>query len=267
MTGTVSTASLVGMVFTIFVSFGLPIAAAIFAKRKLKAKMLPILIGAGTFVVFALILESALHLTMQNVFGEQLLGNVWFYALYGGLAAGLFEETGRFLAMKLLMKKTLCKENAIMYGVGHGGIESIMVVGLSYISNLILSFMINGGQLEAILSGVEEPLRTEVEAQLSTLWTTPALDFYLAGVERAAAFVLQLCLSYLVYRAVREGKAVFYILAMTIHFAVDAGTVLLMQVLPIYAVEAILVVVIVVFLVVVVKEYKKEAAPVGDGER
>ena len=39
------------------------------------------------------------------------------------VAAGVFEETGRLLAMKFCMKKDLDKKNAIMYGIGHGGIR------------------------------------------------------------------------------------------------------------------------------------------------
>ena len=59
---------------------------------------------------------------MLHLVKEALTGNIWFYALYGGIAAGVFEETGRFTAMKFWMKKSLSKESSFMYGVGHGGI-------------------------------------------------------------------------------------------------------------------------------------------------
>lgn len=47
-------------------------------------------IGAATFIVFALILEQILHIVVIKATGTALTGNIWLYALYGGLAAGIF---------------------------------------------------------------------------------------------------------------------------------------------------------------------------------
>ena len=53
------------------------------------------------------------------------------YALYGGLAAGLFEETGRLLAFRFILKPHTARITALSYGIGHGGIEAFWVMGLS----------------------------------------------------------------------------------------------------------------------------------------
>ena len=45
------------------------------------------------------------------------------YAVYGGLMAALFEETGRYSAMRFLVKP-MDFPNAFMYGAGHGGVEA-----------------------------------------------------------------------------------------------------------------------------------------------
>ena len=39
--------------------------------------------------------------------------------------------------MKFWMKKWLDFPNALMYGIGHGGVEAILLGGLSGISNLV----------------------------------------------------------------------------------------------------------------------------------
>lgn len=255
----VSTISIAGVIFSAVISIGLPIVLLILAKKKLHAKMSALGVGMLTFVLFALMLEQALHSIMLNAFGDALTGNVWLYALYGGLAAGVFEETGRYTAMKFWMKKTLSKENSIMYGVGHGGVEAVLIVGLTCISNLITMFMINSGQLEKSLSLVEDGAGKELAIQsISVLWTTPGYQFFLAGVERIAAIALHICLSYLVYRAVKYGAKKYYFLALGIHFLVNALTLLLKEYLPMAVLEILLVAAVAAFAVAVRRMYGAE---------
>ncbi len=258
MTATVPGLTIAGMIVTLCLSMGVPIAALIIWALKKKAKVVCALIGAAAFIVFALILEQILHSVMQTALGEKLTGNIWVYALYGGAAAGLFEETGRLISMKFLMKKTLSKENAIMYGIGHGGVEAVLLVGLTYASNIATSIMINMGLLDAVLGGLEGGLREEAIRQLSALWTTPSGQFFLAGAERLASFVLHICLSYIVYRSVKEKKAGYYLLAIGIHFLVDAGIILLASISSLLITEAVLLLFVAVLAVLIVRWYRTE---------
>ena len=260
MAGQVSGAAIGGMIVTTLICLGIPATALIYGVVKKKGTFISVLIGAGTFIVFALVLENMLHLLMQTVFKEQLTENLWLYALYGGLAAAIFEETGRFLSMKFLMKKSLTKGNAFMYGIGHGGVEAIIVTGTTCISNIVFSVMINAGQLEKLVSGLEGTLKEQAMTQISALWTTPDHLFYLAGVERISAFVLQLCLSYFVYRAVKERKQSRFLLALAIHFIVDAGIVLLSKTCSIYVTEAVLIIFVAVLAFFICRQYKTEQA-------
>lgn len=238
----VSTASLIAIVITLMISVGLPIALCIIVWRKTRARISCFFIGAATFVVFALILESILHAVVLGVAGMVIKNNVWLYALYGGLAAGVFEETGRYLAMKLCMKKHLDKQNAIMYGVGHGGIEAILVVGLTYFSNLVVALMINSGQIQALLamSGANDATYEQAMTQLMTLSAIQPLMFYMAGLERICAIIFHISASYLVYLAVKEKKLCWYLLAIFLHFLLDALAVATSAYLPALAVELIL---------------------------
>ena len=257
--GTVSITTIIGIVITLCISVAVPVVTMILTKRKLPGKMMPVLIGAITFIVCVYVLENILHvLVLKSSFGEQISNTVWLYALYGGLAAALFEELGRFFAMKLFMKKTLSKENAIMYGIGHGGIESILVIGSAYVSNLVISVMINTGQFEKVIAGLDASMRAQVIEQLSQLWTGPASLFYLAGLERILAFALQICLSFIVYRAVKERKIGFLFLAIALHFVVDGGLVILQSLLSFIWVELALAVVVVILFLLLLKWYRKE---------
>ena len=256
--GTVSTLSIIGMCFSLIVSIGVPIGLMIYAFKKMDAKLIWFVIGAVTFVLFALILEQLLHYVMVNRFGEALTGNLILMAVYGGLAAGIFEEVGRFVSMNLFKKKALNKRNAFMYGVGHGGIEAILILGLTSISNLVTSIKINQGTFEATLSGLDQQIKEQTMAQISLLWTTNPLDFYLGGVERICAIVLHICLSYIVYKAVKEHKIYLVVLSIMIHALVDCITVIMAAYLSDYMIELVLVIVIAILAVIVYKKYSED---------
>ena len=95
------------------------------------------------------------------------------------------------------------------------------------------------------------------------LWTTPGYQFFLAGVERISAVTLHICLSYLVYRAVKYGMKKYYFLAVGIHFLVDALTVLLSNYTPLMILEAVLLIMIGVLAVIVRRMYMGEEGEEG----
>ena len=93
------------MALNAVLGMGVPIVLAWWLVKKYKVNLRTILIGAAVFIVFALVLETILNqIVLKGPHGAAITGNIWYYALYGGLAAGIFEETGRFLAMKFLLK-------------------------------------------------------------------------------------------------------------------------------------------------------------------
>jgi len=256
--GTVPALSIIGMCFAFIVAVGLPMGLMVYAFLKLKADMLWFGIGAATFIIFALVLEQCLHVVMIKQFGEALTGNLLVKAVYGGLAAGVFEELGRFTSMNLFKKKELNKLNALMYGVGHGGIEAIIIVGLTSISNLITSIMINTGSFEPMLASLDDEVKAQTLKQVSLLWTTSSLDFYLAGVERVVAITLHICLSYIVYKAVKGKKLQLLFLAIALHAGLDFITVLLAGYTSSLVLEIVLLVIVFILAALVYRMYSKD---------
>ena len=153
-TGVVPAASIAGMVFSLVVSFALPIGLFVYAKKKLGAKAAPFFIGCGVFFVMVLMLEASIHRIVFQLAGEALTGSVILYAVYGGLMAALFEETGRYIAMRFLVKP-LDFPNAFMYGAGHGGVEAMLLCGVASISNIAGAVMINSGTMSAQLATLD----------------------------------------------------------------------------------------------------------------
>jgi uncharacterized membrane protein YhfC len=229
----VPTASIVILIINAIIGFVLPVCLVWWLVKKYKINFVTVLIGAATFFIFALILESMVHaVVLKGPRGEAIQGNALYYALYGGLMAGLFEETGRFLSMKFLMKKEPTRTlPAIAYGAGHGGIEVILVFAFSMISSLVLALMINAGQADALLAKAPAEAQAQLQEQFSQLETTAPAELLTGVWERISALILHLSLSVLVWAAVRKaGKWIWlYPAAILLHALVDGVTVILVK--------------------------------------
>ena len=95
----------------------LPLGLGIFFWRKSKGRWRFFFIGCIIFPVFVLILERTAHsFLLYGAPGAVLQGNIWLYAFYAGLMAGVFEECGRWLAFKLSLRWTRGPGDALMYG-------------------------------------------------------------------------------------------------------------------------------------------------------
>lgn len=257
---TVSVASMIGMGVSMLLSMGIPVGLLIYGKVKKDAKFSSFFIGAGTFFVFAMVLEQILHMVVLGGFPD-IQNNIWLYGLYGAAAAAVFEETGRFVAMKFLMKKNLDFKNGFMYGVGHGGIEAILIGGMSGISNLMTSVMINSGTLQKSLEVLDDATKEATLQQISALWTSDSYLFYISGIERAFAIFLQIGLSVLVYLAVKKGKWGCLALAYVLHFAVDFVAVVSAKYINVIFVEVIIMVFAIAVLLLaraLAKKYPEE---------
>ena len=225
--------SILAILFTLAVSVALPIGLMLYFRQK-GGKWTTFLIGAVTFILFAMILESILHnLVFLTPLWAILQDNIWLYGLYGGLAAGVFEETGRLLAFKLFLKKEQEPITALSYGIGHGGAEAILLVGLVMVNNLVLAAAVSAG-------GISDPAILEMAEQLAS---TPAGMYLWAVLERVGAIILHLSISVLVFAAVREsGKKWLFPAAILTHAAVDFIAVVSNAYLPVAATEVIVLV-------------------------
>lgn len=210
-----------------------PVCLSVYLVRKHHARLSTILIGAGTFILFALVLESIMHqLVLKGPHGASILDNTLLYAIYGGLAAGVFEETGRFLSMKFLMKKEPSAPlPGVAYGIGHGGVEMLTIFGITMINNLVISALINSGQTDVIFSKVPVEAVEQLRSQLDQLQTIGVGTLIIGIWERFSALVLHLGLSMMVWVAVRKGGKWLWLFpaAIALHAIVDAGAVLLQK--------------------------------------
>lgn len=200
----VSTSSIIAMAATLCVTLVLPLVIYIvYGVRNRGAGVWSAWgIGALGFVVLQLVIRLPILnlLSIQPWFASFAANRYVLYIFLLALTAALFEVVGRCLAAKLISRKGLTLKKGIAAGLGHGGIESIMIVGLTYINNLLYSLMINTGAFDVM---VEAAAATGADvsaltAAQSALVSTSPLLFCLAGYERILTMVVHLALSLLV---------------------------------------------------------------------
>ena len=205
-----------------------PLAVALIWKFKKKEPFSTILIGAATFLLFALILEKpiqALVISKNYSLGLFLSSHPILLAFVLGLFPGIFEETGRLLAFKTLLKNRKNKETAISYGIGHGCFEAIAISGMAYISYISFACMINSGTFVNIINQVKEKAPDQVGAYYNLADQIAKTSIFLVGasiIERILAILLQIGLSILVFYACKDKKKFWlFPLAIILHTLTD----------------------------------------------
>ena len=239
----ISTATIVWMLITALFCTLLPIGLLIWWRRTRRAKLTPFFIGALIFVVFARGLEALLLMVCllgDNPVARAINGNVWLYVLYGGLAAGIFEETGRYVAFRFLLTKKRFPERdtAVTYGIGHGGIESILLIGVTFALYAAIALLQQTGSHEqalALTNGDAASLSL-VLGQIGGI--TPGACI-LNMVERTFAVIFHIALSVFVFVAVRNrAQRSWFPFAIALHAIVDMPAALYQKgMLPMWAVE------------------------------
>lgn len=221
----ISTTNMAAMICVAVITILGPFALLTIWCIKKKAKLMPALTGVIIFMVFARTLEMIPHmffLFTENPISRVLTTTPILYALYGGLVAGIFEETGRFTAFHLLKKKFPGKETSITYGIGHGGFEVMSIVGFGFVQYISIAFMINNGSMDSMMASATGDALTSLETAVSLVSSMTVTTCALALLERVYALIFHIALSVLVYHAVTvPGKKWLFPVAILLHAGLD----------------------------------------------
>lgn len=138
-----------------------------------------------------------------------------------GLTAGLFEETARWVCLRFFLKKRNRYVDGLSFGLGHGGIEAVLIVGISYLNNLIVSVVwAAGGDLTKTF-GIPEAEAGTIAVTFASLGFG---DIIIGGVERVLALMMHLGFTMLIFYGVRKGQSVrYWIAAILAHGFADAS--------------------------------------------
>jgi uncharacterized membrane protein YhfC len=211
--------------------------------------------GIAIFALFAMVIERALndYVLHRNEASAAFLSNPLAFVVYGALAAGICEEVGRVIGMRLLNKRALARSasaasasaaaagkgdgTALTYGLGHGGAEAWLVGVLVQIQWILFAVFENRGELDGYLSNLPTDSVMRIHLILASLTPQTAGIF---ALERVAALVFQIGLSVLMWRGVRAGWRGILPLAIVLHALVDVPAALFQaQLVPLAAVDGV----------------------------
>lgn len=236
----VSTSSIVCLMVSVLICFALPVVGFLLVRKRGFKIGLPFLAGIVAFVVSQIVLRiPILQLLATQAWYLSFAQNIIPYGLFLGLTAGIFEEVARFIACALL-KKHRRYEDGIAFGLGHGGIEAVLLVGISLLYSIFIIFMYNNGQLAAL--GLPAAQEAATVANLEALTPGTAL---MGGVERILAMGMHISFSIVIFTGFMRGKKWRYlILAILAHAAVDAAVVIIPAYvsMSVYAIEGLVLV-------------------------
>lgn len=211
----VSNLSISFMVISAIIALCVVLGTFIYFRKKERISFKPVIVGIATFLVFTQVLEKSLHMlvTKNNIFTTAIS-----LTIYGTLAAGVFEEVGRFIMFKIFLKENHEWKDGIAFGIGHGGIEAIFIGVVSTINSIVMATLINAGTFEKTIGS---KLPSESAAQLKATLTGPSHIFLAVGVERTFAFIVQIALTMIVLYAIRSRKIIYLFIAIIFHALID----------------------------------------------
>lgn len=214
----------------------LPIALILIARARLKVGWRYALYGALIFFIFQIVtrvpaVEVGQYFLTPALKSSPVLLYGWLFFL--ALTAGIFEEVGRYFGYRWFMgreEKTWNK--AVMYGLGHGGLESILLIGGLALVTLINVYLISSTK------GLIVPLaqRPAAAREIATIAAQPIWLGLLGVWERICGITIHVALSVVVLQVFRRRSLNWLWLAIGLHTLVDGVAVILAQALPLPAV-------------------------------
>lgn len=251
------------MLQTGLLAITIPVVLIVAWKMYTKRSFVPFWVGVMVFIAFSRMLEMIPHslfLLSSNPVSKAINGNVVLYVIYAATVAALFEETGRYLAFRFVLTKHPNKETAVTYGIGHGGIECILVLGVTYIQYYAYGQLINNGSMDKMLSAYKDSSQSvdALNQLITNIKGVTQMTCYMADLERISAMMVQVALSILVFQAVYvAGKKYMYWVAVALHFLMDVPAALYQKgILKLLPTEIILFVYAALVLALGVKIYQ-----------
>ena len=183
----------------------LPLGLGLYFTRRFGTSWKSWFVGAMMFLL------SLVRIPVNNVVTNWIATSGISYYTYMmiylsvSLTAGLFEETARYIGLRYLIKKKSYEEG-ITYGAGHGGIESILLVGINV---LTMGFI--------LLNNPESLPEMQLYSITAAPWYLPLVGAY----ERVMTLAIHISLSVMVLEAIRNRNIKYYLLAVVVHTAID----------------------------------------------
>jgi uncharacterized membrane protein YhfC len=216
----------------------IPCLASVWVVRRWKLDWAIFGFGGLTFIA-----SQVLHIPFNQFLLNPLLGRLggerWGWvasALALGLSAGLFEEMARYFMLKRLTSRVRDWHQGILFGLGHGGVEAIILGGFA-----LYAFFQATALKGVALEGVVPPEQLEtVRLQLESYWGMAWYEPLWATLERISALAFHTLAALLVLVAVRNHQMVWLGAAILGHTIFNAVALISVKALGVAVTEILL---------------------------
>jgi uncharacterized membrane protein YhfC len=218
----------------------MPLTLAIILSHRWKPGWRILLIGATTFIL-SQVGHIPFNALMTRLLSKTALASLSvqealiFNAIFLGLSAGFFEEFFRYGMFRWWLNDAHTWRKGILAGVGHGGVEAIILGGLALFSVFQLIAFRNM-DLSTVYTG--DTLRHATE-QVRAYWSATWYDSMLGAVERLFTIVMQISLAVIVVQSFIRNQKRWLWLAIGYHALIDAVSVYAVSKISPYWVEGI----------------------------
>jgi uncharacterized membrane protein YhfC len=208
----------VGLGVSAVVSGAGPLVLAVLFRKKTGVAFKYFAMGALVFVVSQCVLRLPWQVPLAIWIAPKLKGHTLLglaFVAFSALGAGVFEEVGRYVGYKRFIKDERTWRVGVMYGIGHGGVEAMLLAGLPLMGTLVVYLL--------LAAHVPLPLSADAMAKLEEgLGKLTVGGSVAGGVERVLAVTLHVGLSLLVLQAFTRGKRRWLAYAIGLHFLSDS---------------------------------------------
>lgn len=175
----------------LLVCFLLPVLLLALLMRKKRSVLLMFCLGMLAFFLSQMVLRIPLLQLLQRQlsFSMFTLSSPVLYLLFLAFTAGVFEEVARFLCFRSTRKRHDELWDALAFGLGHGGIEAMLLVGIPLL------------QFDVSMNNV-----------------------VVACFERVTTIALHVALSIIVWKGVQKHQLRYLFIAIFLHMGVNSLT-------------------------------------------
>lgn len=194
------------IIVDIVICFGIPLGYLVYLIVNRRENIKFYFGGVCAFVISQIILRlPILNYVLPNMNWYLVMEASYpiIYSIFLGITAGLFEETARFLGFKAILrgKRNVTWSNGVAFGMGHGGIEAMLLVGTGMVNELIK--IINS-------SAILDSSFTDINVLIS-------------GFERIFAISFHIGATLIVLYGIKVAMKRYLVLAILIHGVFDSA--------------------------------------------
>jgi len=256
---------IVCFVINLVICFGIPVGFFIYLLAARRDGIKPFFVGVLVFLLSQVFLRIPLIQYLLPQLEWYSTFQIFYpiiYCIFLGLTAGIFEEAGRFLGFKLALKNKRSWFHGLAFGMGHAGIEAVLLVGMSNLTNLIMLISLSNGSYDSSKYGMsEEKIRALLNAATS-------MNVLAGGIERIFTILIHIGLTFIVLYGINKRKNIFLGLAILLHGVIDSVAAISMNVgVNMYLIEAWCAVCAILLIVFSIKIKKNIEGDVWENEK